>query len=187
MPTGTYEDIKHAVSNGLPWVNPADTTVPCATNLCQDFQKLCKNGGQCEMTPECGARCRCLKQYTGPFCGVKVKETITNGKFELLRATKTPDLNKKINVTTESAGSSSNSKMNSGITESVLQSTSDSHTPSADSIGLVTNAFEGTTAVINKRSVSDVTETRNTTRLVPDKNYKILKTWMSILDKLRVG
>ena len=44
--TGTsHEGIKHAVSNGLPWVNPPDPKFPCATNMCQEFQKLCKKWG----------------------------------------------------------------------------------------------------------------------------------------------
>ena len=197
MPTGTYEDIKHAVSNGLPWVNPMDPKIPCATNLCQDFQKLCKNGGQCEMTPECGAKCRCLKKYTGPFCGVKVKDTVTNGKFELLRATKTPDLNKKTNTTTESASSSSQNPTVTGTTESILQSTTTSQTSrnvatelnsSTSDSSSTDSVIERSSAVVkNKRSVTGVTETVNSTGIMPVKNYKILKKWMSILDKLRVG
>lgn len=67
------------ITYDLPWVTDPATKAPCATDVCQEFQKLCLNGGQCELTPECGARCTCRKGFTGFFCGVKVKITLTTG------------------------------------------------------------------------------------------------------------
>ena len=199
QPTGTsHEGIKHAVSNGLPWVNPPDYKVPCATNLCQEFQKLCKNGGQCEMTLECGAMCRCLKQYTGPFCGVEVKDSVTNGKIELLR-TKTPESNMKSNTTTATilstyaSGTSSYLSGNTsgkGINESFLQSTTSENltysqtSSSTKPVGML-QITDYTTVVPEKQNratlpVKDIiTESGavsvNSTRIVPDKNFKIEK------------
>ena len=61
----------------------------------------------------------------GPFCGVKVKDSLTNGKIELLR-TNIPKSNKKNNATTatilstDASGTSPNLSGNSsgkGINE----------------------------------------------------------------------
>ena len=68
------------ITYDLPWATDPATKAPCATDVCQEFQNLlCLNGGKCELTPECGARCTCRKGFTGFFCGVKVKTTLTTG------------------------------------------------------------------------------------------------------------
>lgn len=162
----TYDDIQSAVKNGLPWVNPPAPKPRCTTDLCQDFQKMCQNGGKCEMTPECGASCKCPNGFTGHFCGVKVKDIVTVG-LDLLHGTKKPVPNKETNIATTIAHPTSET------TSKILHALKSTEVP---------------TSAINKRSAESTTETvlDSSTRLAPDRNYKVVKKWMSIFDKLLV-